>query len=240
MIRKRNKRGSQESDVAGKNGDGASRESSLHAGVQDEESKADKMKRFRDLTRRLQEAEDAINAAIAEEDFDKAAELDDTLQILMTEVQSISLTDEEMDAALAGDFPETVESSEEAAAEERTAEKASEREKMEKEPIASTEEDVAKEGQPKGDAKFRPEDSEKARTSADEGTETAEEDEILDNTRDVEDEEAEVEQAKDKNAELSGDSGEIANGDETPDKGEKIASNGDIKAETSAETLEES
>ena len=68
--------------------------------------------------------------------FDKAAELDDTFQELMTEVQHISLTDEEMDAARDRDFPET------------PAERAIlGPEKMEKEPAASTEEDdVAQEG----------------------------------------------------------------------------------------------
>lgn len=63
-------------------------------------AKAEAMKRFRQLTAQLEETNMAIEAAAVEEDFEKAATLEEVLQDLLLQVQSLSLTDDEMALAL--------------------------------------------------------------------------------------------------------------------------------------------
>jgi dsDNA-binding SOS-regulon protein len=61
----------------------------------------DKKRQFRAVTQRLGECEQQLEAAVAEDDFDKAAELDEVLQQLLAQVQALNMTDEEMALALA-------------------------------------------------------------------------------------------------------------------------------------------
>jgi hypothetical protein len=63
-------------------------------------SSPDKKRQFRAVTQRLGECEQQLEAAVAEDDFDKAAELDEVLQQLLAEVQALNMTDEEMALAL--------------------------------------------------------------------------------------------------------------------------------------------
>ena len=60
----------------------------------------EKMIKFRSVSNRLKECEDQLEASVAAEDFEKAAELDEVLQQLLAEVQALNMTDEEMEAAL--------------------------------------------------------------------------------------------------------------------------------------------
>ena len=63
-------------------------------------SPEEKMQKFRDVSNRLKQCEDQLEASVANEDFEKAAELDEVLQQLLAEVQALNMTDEEMEAAL--------------------------------------------------------------------------------------------------------------------------------------------
>lgn len=60
----------------------------------------ERMSMFRHVTQRLKESEEQLEAAVADEDFEKAAELDDVLQQLLAEVQALNMTDEEMELAM--------------------------------------------------------------------------------------------------------------------------------------------
>ncbi|CAB9513386.1 expressed unknown protein [Seminavis robusta] len=66
-------------------------------------SKKEMKASFRRLTLELKEIEAKIEAAVADEDFDVAADLDEKLQQLLADVQALDLTDAEMEQALAGD-----------------------------------------------------------------------------------------------------------------------------------------
>lgn len=68
--------------------------------VNESVSLQEKMIKFRSVSNRLKECEDQLEASVAAEDFEKAAELDEVLQQLLAEVQALNMTDEEMEAAL--------------------------------------------------------------------------------------------------------------------------------------------
>jgi hypothetical protein len=80
------------------------KENSPVEGTQDEgsdpSSKEDAYRTYRDLVRRLKDTEGLIEAAAAEEDYDKAAELDEALAEILADLEGLNLTDEEMEAAL--------------------------------------------------------------------------------------------------------------------------------------------
>ena len=65
-----------------------------------------KMLKFRDVSNRLKQCEDQLEASVAQEDFEKAAELDEMLQQLLAEVQDLNMTDEEMEIALTNSIPD--------------------------------------------------------------------------------------------------------------------------------------
>ena len=64
------------------------------------QDKEQNMQRFRELSNRLKHVEEELEKAVAEEDFEKAADLDESLQAFLAEVQSLNLTDEEMEQAV--------------------------------------------------------------------------------------------------------------------------------------------
>lgn len=68
--------------------------------TQEQESKDEQLIRFRHLTEKIKEAEESIESAVANEDFEKAADCDEIMQTLLVELQTFDLTDEEMDRAL--------------------------------------------------------------------------------------------------------------------------------------------
>jgi len=74
------------------------------------EAKAAMKKKFRDLTKQLKDTEEGLEKAVADEDFEKAAELDEVLQKILSEVQTLSLSDEEMEAALTEESDDEAES----------------------------------------------------------------------------------------------------------------------------------
>ena len=65
------------------------------------------LQRFRELTAKVEETNAATEAAAAEEDYEMAAKLDETMQELLQEIQSLGLTDDEMAAALAEEAEES-------------------------------------------------------------------------------------------------------------------------------------
>ena len=69
------------------------------------EDKASSMQQFLELTQSLKEVEDSLETAVANEDYEEAAVLDEKLQNLLAKVQSLSLTDEEMELALSSSSP---------------------------------------------------------------------------------------------------------------------------------------
>ena len=91
-------------ETANKNGEDTI-ETSTEEHSTDPSQKADAMKRFRELTARLEETNVATEAAVAEEDYEKAAKLDETMQDLLKEIQALGLTDDEMALALATEAP---------------------------------------------------------------------------------------------------------------------------------------
>jgi len=89
------------SKPADKSSDGG--EAKEEAPVVSKKSKKERFARCRSLMQELTDIEPRLSAAVEEEDFDLAAVLDEKLQKLMADVQSLDLTDEEMEQALAGD-----------------------------------------------------------------------------------------------------------------------------------------
>ena len=69
--------------------------------AEDAKTKAEKLQTFRDLTKQLKEIEASLERAAAEEKYDEAAELDEALQMLVSETAALGLTEEEMTEALA-------------------------------------------------------------------------------------------------------------------------------------------
>jgi len=69
--------------------------------AEDAKAKTEKLQTFRDLTKQLKEIETSLERAAAEEKYDEAAELDEALQILVSETAALGLTEEEMAEALA-------------------------------------------------------------------------------------------------------------------------------------------
>jgi hypothetical protein len=69
-------------------------------------SSEEKRTRYRYIMSRFAEVETAVESAAEAEDFEKAAELDDELQQLATELQSLDLTDTEMEAAMSDPLSE--------------------------------------------------------------------------------------------------------------------------------------
>ena len=65
------------------------------------------LQRFRELTAKVEETNAATEAAAAEEDYEMAAKLDETMQELLQEIQSLGLTDDEMAVALAEEAEES-------------------------------------------------------------------------------------------------------------------------------------
>lgn len=59
-----------------------------------------KLSKFREVTKQLNDCEQELEAAVAEDDFEKAAQLDEVLQALLSEVQTLNMTDDEMALAL--------------------------------------------------------------------------------------------------------------------------------------------
>jgi len=72
----------------------------------DDGDREEKMEQFRQLTQRLQTVEKEIEVAAEAEDYEKAAELDEELQTLLSSVQALSLSDRHMELALAKSFEE--------------------------------------------------------------------------------------------------------------------------------------
>jgi predicted nucleic acid-binding Zn-ribbon protein len=73
----------------------------------DDGSREERMGIFRDLTKKLKVVENDLEIAIANDDFEKAAELDEVLQKLLADVESLNMTDEEMELALSDGAADT-------------------------------------------------------------------------------------------------------------------------------------
>lgn len=63
----------------------------------------DKLVRFRDLTERLKDVEDKLEQAVAGEDFDEAAALDEALQKVLNNMAELDMTEEEVEIALSAE-----------------------------------------------------------------------------------------------------------------------------------------
>lgn len=104
-----------EPDVVDKEGDSPKEEKA--DADENSASLEERMHRFQNVARQLKEVEEQLEAAAVEEDYEKAAELDETLQKLLAEVEALNLTDEEMIAAMAlpsdDDKPTAAESTDE-------------------------------------------------------------------------------------------------------------------------------
>jgi hypothetical protein len=75
------------------------------APVDDGLTSEERVAKVRDLVKRLQVAEEALEAAAEREDFDEAARLQEVFENLQTELESANLTDEESELAFADEEP---------------------------------------------------------------------------------------------------------------------------------------
>lgn len=66
-------------------------------------SKDEALAKYRDLLKRLKVTEEAIETAVTEENFEEADKLDQVLQDIMAEVESLNLTDEDMEGVALSD-----------------------------------------------------------------------------------------------------------------------------------------
>jgi hypothetical protein len=66
----------------------------------------EKIAKFKELTSQLKDAEESLEAAVAKEEYEEAAELEDVFQQIQKALETLDLTDEEMDIAMGDDDPE--------------------------------------------------------------------------------------------------------------------------------------
>ena len=66
-------------------------------------SRKERIMKVRQLMTRIQEAEESLEAAAEREDFDEAAELHEVFQTLQSELETINLSDEDMEIALSNE-----------------------------------------------------------------------------------------------------------------------------------------
>jgi hypothetical protein len=75
-------------------------EDTATAPVDDGLSSRERIVKVRDLLQRIQDAEEALESAAAEENFDQAAELHEVFQTLQSELENINLSEEETEIAM--------------------------------------------------------------------------------------------------------------------------------------------
>jgi hypothetical protein len=80
----------------------------------------ERVAKVKDLIKRIQQAEQALEAAAAREDYDEAAELQEVFSNLQAELENVNLTDEESELAFTDEDESVPAASEEKPAEEST------------------------------------------------------------------------------------------------------------------------
>jgi hypothetical protein len=182
----------------------------------EEESHANKMTRFRELTARYNHVEAAVAQAVENEEYEIAAELDDEMQQLVLDLGNLDLTEEQMDAALVEPLEETAPSSSEVEPPQDTDAQAEEHESSPQDTDAQSEEHESSDPPLDADANDAEETPDDSANDAEETPDDSPED----NEKDEPAESNETEHVEQPLENGSEDKDDVSNGDALSDDGQ--------------------